>query len=59
MTDNCPECCTGPNDPVASRTYGQQRTDTYRCPHCGHGWTTRRDKAAYTPTAAPAHQTAA
>ncbi len=47
MTDACPECCAGPNEPIVSRADGEQLTDTYRCPRCGHTWITRRNAAAY------------
>lgn len=47
MTDNCPNCCHGPNEPQATRTDHEQRTDRYRCPNCGHSWTTRRAITAY------------
>lgn len=47
MTDNCPACCASPVEPAASRADGDQITDRYRCPRCGHTWVTRRSAAAY------------
>jgi transposase-like protein len=47
VTDNCPGCCAGPNEPILSRSDDEQATETYRCPSCGHTWTTRRSAAAY------------
>jgi hypothetical protein len=47
MTDNCPNCCHGPNEPNTSSNDGIQLTDTYRCGSCGHAWTTCRNAAAY------------
>jgi hypothetical protein len=42
VTDNCPECATGPARPTASRTGDRQHTDHYRCPRRGHVWFTTR-----------------
>jgi transposase-like protein len=47
VTDNCPNCCHNQVESHASSVNGDTLTDRYRCPECGHTWTTRRSVAAY------------
>jgi transposase-like protein len=42
MTDSCPNCCHRGIDPASETSSGQQITSRYRCPNCGHTWTTNR-----------------
>jgi len=52
VTDNCPSCCYGPNEPVATVENGPHRHDDYRCSNCGETWTTHRITTCYPATAA-------
>lgn len=37
-SDNCPECLSGPNEPVETVLEGDSLKGSYRCPGCGHVW---------------------
>ena len=47
LTDSCPSCCRRDIAPAATKARGARVVDGYRCPGCGHTWTTGRDLTAY------------
>lgn len=36
--DNCPECVTGPYEPLTTRMDGESLLGVYRCDACLHSW---------------------
>lgn len=47
MTDNCPQCVRENVIPITERRNGDQVSSLYRCPACGHVWSTNRDVRCY------------